>query len=132
MGEACGRILKPKEVFSSNTLCGRRVRGATLGFRLLLGWRGGLLCTQFPQSFSIVQDKEIRLIDCFTKKNEAEGEWQIVVSRNLNDWEINEHFFFEIKIKYYYARGTKGVPLVYKIVTSQPNDPWLYQSLPNL
>lgn len=50
-----------------------------------------LLKVPFPQIFNISQNRGAKICDCFIGAPGGEGEWQVLVSRNLNDWEISEY-----------------------------------------
>lgn len=52
---------------------------------------GGTPREKFPQIHSIAQQKRARIFDCYTGGFGGGREWQILVSRNQNDWEIGEY-----------------------------------------
>lgn len=65
------------------------------GYRIRL-WEdqwieGGLLKDQFLQIYDIAQNKGVQVCDCFVREVDDGEIWQVLVYRNLNDWELNEY-----------------------------------------
>lgn len=52
---------------------------------------GGLPCRQFPQIFAIAQNRNVKVGECFRRGNGAVVNWQTMVPRRLNDWEIDKY-----------------------------------------
>lgn len=46
---------------------------------------------QYPLIYAIAMDREALICDCFSGTYGDVGNWYVVVSRNLNDWEIDEY-----------------------------------------
>lgn len=64
-------------------------RGNRLNFWTDNWLEGGSLMSQFPQIYLIAQNKEISICDCLDGVIGEEGEWQVVVTRNLSDWKVS-------------------------------------------
>lgn len=65
-------------------------RGDRLSFWKDNWMEGRSLKYQFPLIYSIAQSKDSIICNCFDGELREEGEWQVVVTKNLKDWEINE------------------------------------------
>lgn len=52
---------------------------------------GGLLKNQFPQIYNIDQNKVAKICEYYVDVGGGRRVWQVLISRNLKDWELNEY-----------------------------------------
>lgn len=46
---------------------------------------------RFPTIYAIAMNKAVRVSNCCTSNQDGEEVWQVVVFRNLNDWELSKY-----------------------------------------
>lgn len=57
----------------------------------------GTLKNRFPQLFTIAKYKEISVKDAY-RDGEGGRKSNVEVTRNLNDWEVNDYVTFEVSM----------------------------------